>query len=113
MSRFEKNYQLALKYTTTAIEVLKEAFGKNPLKLKKLLPPFERELADVLIKLGKLEEAENILMESWENVKESGDEFTKGHLALTFFTLYLKDRLEKAGKIGHSYIAKKERLKKF
>jgi len=106
--RFEKQYNKAKEYTEKAIETLKKECTRE--ELKKVLPPFWRELADALIRLEKLEEAENILLEAIKDTEETGDEFTKGHLALTLFTLYLKEnRLEEAEKylkIGEDILVK-------
>ena len=106
--RFDGDYQSALEYTGKAIDALKKAYSENSLELKKVLPPFERELADALIKLECFSEAERVLCDAYRMAEETGDDFTKGHLALTLFSLYIRTKeLEKAErylKIGENVL---------
>ena len=86
--RFEKQYDKAKEYTEKAIKSLKRAYSED--ELKKILPPFLRELASALIKLKNFSETEQILLNAYKITEETGDNFTRGHLALTFFSLYLE-----------------------
>lgn len=109
--RFSGNYKKAKEYTQKAITVLKKRYSDK--KLKKILPPFLRELASAFIKLENYSKAEKVLRKAYRMTLENGDKFTQGHLALTFFTLYLQtQKLKEAEdylKIGEAILKRKDK----
>lgn len=93
--RYRKDYHKAFECNRKAIVILKVIYPQE--EFKEISPPYLRELADILLKLNHYEEAEKVLLEAYKMTEETRNDFSRGHLSLTLFNLYLElNNLEKA-----------------